>query len=95
MEDENFVSLRLSRAEALVLFEWLARVDGAGAIPTEHPAEELVMWQLEAQLEKLLHEQFLPTYGESLEAARREVHSAIETPASVNGAEPAKSLPSE
>lgn len=38
------VALTLTKAEALVLFEWLARVDKEGTLAFEHPAEQMVLW---------------------------------------------------
>ena len=52
--DEHEVLLRLTPAEALVLFEWLSRVDGGGQLPIEDPAETHVLWRLEGQLESCL-----------------------------------------
>lgn len=48
------VVIKLSREEALVLFDWLARVDDAKSAPIEHPAEQKLLWILEGQLEKNL-----------------------------------------
>ena len=67
------VVLELTRAEALVLFEWLAKVDQAGRMPVEHPSEEQVLWRIEGQLESALTEPFSPDYKELLTAARKEV----------------------
>jgi len=67
------VSLSLNRAEALVFFEWLAREDGAGSLSFAHPAEEQVLWRVEAQLEKCLADVFAPDYTARLAEARRSV----------------------
>ncbi len=72
------VLLRLSPAEALVFFEWLARSDDAGSLPVEDPAEQQVLWRLEGQLEKTLSAPFAPNYRELLDAARREVRGPPE-----------------
>lgn len=48
------VTLTLTADQALVLFDWLAREDGKAALPTEHQAEQNVLWEIEAQLEKSL-----------------------------------------
>jgi hypothetical protein len=68
MPDDE-VCIRFSRAEALVLFEWLARVDDAQAAPIEHPAEWKVLWLLEGQLEKQV-EVFALNYKQLVEEAR-------------------------
>jgi hypothetical protein len=66
----------LTPDQALVLFEWLAREDGKDALPTEHPAELQVLWDLEAQLERVLVEPFRPDYAELLAAARERLTRA-------------------
>ena len=48
MSTESAVAISLTPDQALVLFEWLAREDGKDALPTEHPAELQVLWDLEA-----------------------------------------------
>jgi hypothetical protein len=68
------VLLRLSKAEALVLFEWLAKLDSLQP-PFIHPSEEKVFWKIEGQLESILVEQFAPNYDELLSQARRTVES--------------------
>ena len=68
MPDDE-ICIRFSRAEALVLFEWLARVDDAKALPIEHPAEQKALWVLEGQLEKQVPV-FTPNYGQLVEEAR-------------------------
>ena len=68
------IVLGLSGDQALVLFEWLART-GAGEQPAafEDQAEQRVLWDLEAALEKHLAEPFKSNYRELLEAARGRV----------------------
>jgi hypothetical protein len=66
---DNEICVRFSREEALVLFEWLARVDDAQALPIEHPAEQKVLWVLEGQLEKQVPV-FSLNYGQLVEKAR-------------------------
>lgn len=75
-KDKSTVLLRLTRAEAIVLFEWLARVDAAGNLPVEDPAEEQVLWRLEGQLESSLTEPLDPDYKQAVEAARKEVRGS-------------------
>jgi hypothetical protein len=70
-------TIELNDDEALVLFEFLARV-------TEHerpalfadPAEEHVLWMLEGQLEKKLVVLLSPDYARNLHEARRRVSGA-------------------
>ena len=68
MSDE--VAIKLTRAEALVLFEWIARIEKANALPVVDQAEEYVFWRIEGQLEKTLVEPFAANYTELLDAAR-------------------------
>jgi hypothetical protein len=62
MVSNRMLKLELTSDEALVLFEWLARLDEREAFPCEDPAEERVLWTLHAQLEKLLAEPFQANY---------------------------------
>lgn len=71
MTDEN-VELRLTTAEALVLFEWLAAAHDAKAL-TMDEAEQRVLWDLESQLETKLIEPLMPNYTELLNAAKKAV----------------------
>lgn len=77
-KQDDSVSLRLTRAEALVLFDWLVRADAAENLPIEDSAEQQVLWRLEGQLEKTLLEPLAPNYREAVEAARREVRGSQE-----------------
>lgn len=72
MEGGERVVLTLSRAEALVLFEWLARCDEA-AYSSDHEAEQRVVWTLESQLEKALPELLSAEYRLKLERSRDSV----------------------
>jgi hypothetical protein len=71
--EQKTISVNFSRAEALVLFELLARVDQAKVLPVEHPSERTILWVLEGQLEKQLQEVLAQNYKELLEQARQEV----------------------
>ncbi len=78
MVAENVI-LQLSRAEALVLFEFLGREDSRmksdalSRYEIEYPAERRVLWIIEGILETLLVEPFLPNYRSLVEKARDEV----------------------
>jgi hypothetical protein len=67
------VPVVLSEAEALVLFDLLARSGEAGALTVEHPAEEQVLWRLEGALERQFVAPFDAAYTERLAAAHAEV----------------------
>ena len=60
----------LSADEALVLFELLARSDEAQLLGGIEPAEERVLWRVEAQLQKALVSPFREEYRTILAAAR-------------------------
>jgi len=64
-------SFGLSRDQALVFFEWLARTRAADQpVEFEDQAEQRVLWDLEAALEAVLVEPFHADYRAELEAAR-------------------------
>jgi hypothetical protein len=65
------VSIELSRDEALILFEWLARLAAAKVAIEE--AEQRVLWRIEAMLEKSLAEPFAKDYAELVEQARKRI----------------------
>ena len=65
------VTIELTGDEALVLFEWLADLDTAKLGVGQ--AEERVLWNIEAILEKSLVEPFASNYVELVEQARRRI----------------------
>jgi hypothetical protein len=67
------MKLELTQDEALVLFEWLSRLDERDAFPCEDPAEQQVLWSLHGQLEKVMAEPFRADYRELVEQARLRV----------------------
>ena len=67
------MKLELTHDQALVLFEWLARLDEQDAFPVEDAAEEQVLWCLHGQLEKALSEPFRADYRELVAQARERV----------------------
>jgi hypothetical protein len=71
------MKLELTDDQALVLFEWLARLDEQDAFPVEDPAEEQVLWCLHGQLEKALSEPFRANYRELVEQARARVRASF------------------
>lgn len=70
------VSLHLTRAQALVFFEWLARLDSSDSLPCKDAAEEKVLWSLQGQLESTLVEPFAADYTTILAEARRRVRES-------------------
>jgi len=69
--DEDTIDLQLSRDEALVLFEWVQRIEAEGRFRqvVKESAEVVALWALSARLEKALAEPFAPNYLELLRAA--------------------------
>jgi hypothetical protein len=71
---EKSVTVTLSGDEALVLFDWLARTSDAGApAPFVDQAEERVLWNVEATLERSLVAILRPDYESLLNEARTAV----------------------
>lgn len=75
MSEDMKVTLVLSEAEALVLFELLTRWEATGqnTIIIEHQAEQRMLWDIQAMLEKQLVAPFSPDYLAILSAAREVV----------------------
>jgi hypothetical protein len=63
-------TLELTRAEALVLFEFVNRFTDTDQLQIEHPAEARVLWNVYALLEKQLVELFDPAWLELIAKAR-------------------------
>ncbi len=68
--------LQVSRAEALVLFEFLARCEEAERFSFDDGAEQRVVWLIQAQLERELTEPLQPDYRDLLRQARDAVRNA-------------------
>ena len=67
------VILELSNDEALILFEWIKRFNEQDNQEFEDQAEERVLWNLEALLEKSLTTPFDRDYKALLNEARGRV----------------------
>ena len=70
------VTVSLTKDQALVLFEFLARIDPDATSCDVQEAELLVLWRIEGQLEKTPVEPLVPNYSELLEQARKRVLSS-------------------
>ena len=70
---EQNVDLTLSQAEALVLFEFLARFGQHGTLTIDDSAEQQALLNLLAELEQQLVEPLMSNYSELLETARAAV----------------------
>jgi len=75
--EQSLIEFRLTRAEALVLFDWLVRFDASDATMTLDKAEQKVLWLLEGALEKRLVEILAPNYDDILAEARRDVSASM------------------
>jgi len=64
------VIVKLSQAEAIVLFELLARNEDDNAVAIMDQAERVVLWRLEGQLETQVTELFSPDYLDHLTKAK-------------------------
>ncbi|MGO1079501.1 hypothetical protein [Inquilinus sp. CA228] len=71
--EQKPITITLSPAEALVLFEWLSRTDDAQLLPTQHSTEQIVLWRLEGKLEKQIDVLFSSDYQATIEEARSEL----------------------
>jgi hypothetical protein len=69
MSDEK-VTLEITRDEAIVLYEWLAVHNKKEDLPFEDQAEQRVLWDVEAMLEKELWEPLSNEYDKILARAR-------------------------
>ncbi len=73
MSSAERIEIILSRDEALILFELLARLDELENKPMIDEAEQKVLWNLEAKLEPLLIEIVKPDYKELVAKAKARV----------------------
>ncbi len=82
---ETQALLHLNQSQALMLFEFLSRFSQDGRLAIEHQAEERVLWDLCAILERQLVEPLRPDYDQLLRKARDLVADPLE-PDSGHGA---------
>ena len=72
--DEDWVTIRLTKDEAIVLFEFLGRFNERDRDALfEDQAEQRVLWDIECILEKRLAEPFRADYPEIVRRARERV----------------------
>lgn len=72
------VTIPLTGDQALVLFEWIKRFNERDSNDFEDQAEERVLWDIEAVLEKALVEPFEQDYDRLLAEARAAVRDPVE-----------------
>jgi hypothetical protein len=70
---EEPVVLEFSQAEALVLFEFLARFSQSESLAIEDKAEQRVLWDMQCMLEKTLTAPLMSNYLDLLTDARDRV----------------------
>jgi hypothetical protein len=77
MNNDGNVTIKLSGAEALVLFELLTRWSEGqqDTIVVKHQAEQRVLWDIQCALESRLVEPISSDYHDHLSAAQQEVIS--------------------
>jgi hypothetical protein len=78
LSDDN-VLLTLSRAQALTLFEFLARYGDRGCLEIHDQAEQRVLWDMCCGLQRVLEEPLRDDYKDLLQRARDAVRDAEET----------------
>jgi hypothetical protein len=73
---EAKVAVNLTRAEAVVLIEFLMRFRDKDRLAVEHEAEQQLLWDLCCVVERQLPELFDPQWGSIVERARADVLAA-------------------
>lgn len=74
MKQTDEITIKLDKDEALVLFEFLSRINEKELKEIfEDQAEQKTLWILEGQLEKQLIELFKPEYKDIVREARNKI----------------------
>lgn len=74
MKQTNEITIKLNKDEALVLFEFLSRINDKELKEIfEDQTEQKILWVLEGQLEKQLVEPFKPDYKNIIREARNKI----------------------
>ena len=74
MMESNEITIKLTKDEALVLFEFLSRFnENDNKEIFQDQAEEKALWIIEGQLEKILVEPFMPNYQDIIQEARNRI----------------------
>lgn len=72
-DDSTEVVLQLTKAEALVLFEFVSRFSNTDVLDLQNRAEAQALWNVCGLLAKQLVEPFQPEFCDLLQAARDEL----------------------
>lgn len=70
------VKIELDEDQALVLFDWLCRLNDSQAPVVTHEAEQRILWDMQSDLESVLVAPFEANYNELLAQARNRVAGA-------------------
>ena len=74
MKQTDEIAIKLNKDEALVLFEFLSRINDKELKEIfKDQAEQKILWILEGQLEKHLVEPFKPDYKDIIKEARNKI----------------------
>lgn len=74
MKQNDETTIKLNKNEALVLFDFLSRINDKELKDIfEDKAEQKILWILEGQLEKQLVEPFSPIYKDIIKKARNRI----------------------
>jgi hypothetical protein len=71
--DIESVQFQLSKSEALVLFDWLAKIDEKVDDLSTDQAEQHVIWKVEGLLESALTDVLASNYHERLNDAKQNI----------------------
>jgi len=77
-KETDEVTVTLTRSEALVLFDFCSRFSDQGNLSIEDQAEQRALWNLQALLQRLLPELFLPDYRERVASAKDQLRDEHE-----------------
>ena len=75
MDPDSTTSIELTRAEALVLFDYLHGLEDQKVRLSPDPAEQAATWALSASLERALVEPFQADYNDLVTQARQHLAS--------------------
>lgn len=74
MKQTDEITINLGKDEALILFDFLSRINDKELKEIfEDQAEQKTLWVLEGQLEKQLVEPFKPNYKDLIREARNKI----------------------
>lgn len=71
MDLDQPTPVELTRAEAIVLFEWLHQMEADGLTISENQGENVALWNLSSRLESILVEPYRDDYRELVNEAQQ------------------------